>query len=71
MEQRSEQAHHLESTREAVLNNLKARHANTNDPYVREKQQVVADFADHSNPTTFEEAWLRLDEIEQRESEEG
>ena len=61
----------LDVRKQAIMNSVKARYANTDDPYVKEKQQVLSDFVDDKNPVTFQEAWSKIDEIEQRESEEG
>ena len=54
----------------ALQNALRAKLANIEDPFIREKHQVLSDFADENSNLSFEEAWLKIDEIEQRESEE-
>ena len=69
LEERTDSVNMMDVRKEALLNNIKARHANTDSPYVQEKQQVLLEFSDDKNPTTFNEAWSRIDQIEQRESE--
>ena len=53
----------MDVRKQAIMNNVKARYANTDNPYIQEKQQVLSDFVDDKSPITFHEAWSKIDEI--------
>lgn len=64
---RNEQA---ELTRLADQQAFNARLQNIACPYEREKEQVIYNFSDVQNNLSFSEAWLKLDDVEQRRSDE-
>lgn len=43
-----------------------ARMQNITDPFEKEKEQIAFEFADPSTPLNFQDAWLKIDEVEQR-----
>lgn len=47
-----------------------ARLQNINCPYEREKEKIIYDFSDRQNNLSFQEAWLKIDEVEQKQSDE-
>lgn len=57
-------------TRLADQQAFNARLQNIACPYEREKEQIIYEFSDAQNSLSFSEAWLRLDGVEQRRSDE-
>jgi hypothetical protein len=47
-----------------------ARLQNITCPFEKEKEQVVAEFADPRSNLSFADAWLKIDEVEQRQSDQ-
>lgn len=43
---------------------------NITDPFQKEKEQIAFEFADPKSALNFQDAWLKIDEVEQRESEQ-
>jgi hypothetical protein len=41
---------------------------NISDPFEKEKEQIAYEFSDPQNPLNFNDAWLKIDEVEQRQS---
>lgn len=68
--QRVEKNEEYELEREAQKHAFHAKLQNISCPLEREKQQVIFDFADPRSDLEFQEAWLKIDEIEQRESDQ-
>jgi len=58
-----------ETKREAQIYAYKAKVANMDCPFQREKEGIIFDFADDRSNLNFEDAWLKIDEVEQRQSE--
>lgn len=48
-----------------------ARIQNISCPFEKEKEQIVKEFADPEANLTFADAWLKLDDVEQRKSDEA
>lgn len=50
---------------------FKTQQATTTCPFERERQQIVYEYSDPRVNLTFQEAWARMDEVEQRESDQA
>jgi hypothetical protein len=38
-------------------------------PFEKEKEQIISEFADSRSNLNFADAWLKIDEVEQRQSD--
>ena len=56
--------------RQIIDQKLKTALANTACPFEREKAVIKAEFADERSDLSFEQAWLKIDEVEQRQSDQ-
>jgi hypothetical protein len=64
-----ERQEQYEITRLADQQAFNARLQNITCPYEREKEQIIYDFSDLHNNLNFADAWLKIDDVEQRHSD--